>query len=75
MRLILETRTKADNRVSDENFISWSFEEDTRISTCTDSGRKISADFVDGGMGEDDGPEIILTERSDIKAYLSQWDF
>ena len=72
MRLILEVRYREGDGILDENGSFWRLGKDGTVSATTDTGGSMVAEITDGGMGEDDGPEVIVTDKASIQLYFTE---
>jgi hypothetical protein len=71
MRFHIEVKVQTSTDVQDENGVWWE-SKNGAVSSYSDSGQDIVADMLDGGMGEGDPPEIIITDKEAIKLYTSR---
>ena len=74
MRLILEVKERGPGDILDENGRWWTQNNPNTTEVFCHTqfiGKVISGDLTDGGMGEGDGPEIIITNKDEVRAYIA----
>jgi len=73
MRLVIEVKERGASDLLDENRRWWTQNNPytTEVFCHTHVGKIVSGDLADGGMGDEDGPEITITNAEEVRAYIA----
>jgi hypothetical protein len=74
MRLVIEVKERGPGDILDENGRWWTQNNpDTTEVFCHTQfiGKMVSGDLADGGMGDEDGPEITITNTEEVCVYIA----